>query len=252
MNKDLILKYKAEFDHWLNGGELLCLFNNPDERWFEMSPISTVWDSEQGRVKSIIINDKYSGLRAALAEGKTIQYCNRNGNYVDVIDGNFPYDISKYRIKPEDPQFKAGDKVRDTSDNAIYTIIEFDSKSNEYFAKSQYGDEIWLDEIELLVKYEPQFKVGDFVRNESISLVRQYSLSDLEYDKKAIHKNNWVKWEPQAGELCWFTHDTTVKNAAYLKEFKEVSQDLSYRDCYGNKWTYCEPFLNSKPSWFKD
>ena len=26
MNKELIKKYKAEFDHWLNGGELLYAY----------------------------------------------------------------------------------------------------------------------------------------------------------------------------------------------------------------------------------
>jgi len=195
MNKELIKKYQTEFDHWLNGGELLTSIDKIN--WEDVTDNNS-W-SNIDRV--YIINDKYIEFRKALAEGKTIQIHNTfDDSWTDVPNPKFTGHKDYYRIKPE----------------------------------------------------EPQFKVGDFVRNANINLIKQYTLSDLEYDKKANHENNWIKWEPQAGELCWFTHDIGVKNVGYLKEFKEISADTSYRDCYGNKWRYCEPFLNSKPSWFKE
>lgn len=196
MNKELILKYKTEFNHWLNGGKLL-IRNNDENIWINMTEVH--WDMNYKTV-SIIINDEYSELRKALCDGKTIQaYYRFNDTWNDIIKPEFKDNVSNYRIKPE----------------------------------------------------EPQLKVGDFVKNESIGLIKQYSLSDLEYDKTATHINNWIKWKPSHKELCYFTHDINTKTSATLREFREISKDGFYVDCFGTRFIYCEPFLNSKPSWFK-
>ena len=68
MNKELILKYKTEFDHWLNGGELL-IRNNDEDIWINMTEVH--WDMNHETV-SIIINDEFSELRKALCYEKTI------------------------------------------------------------------------------------------------------------------------------------------------------------------------------------
>ena len=108
MNKELIKKYKDEFDHWLNGGKLHAKFvNDPweeaPEDIFSYSTINFI----------LVIDDKYAEFRRALAEGKIIQY------YVDGFVGwrdvkslNQDYmHPGSFRIKPEVPKFKVGDWV---------------------------------------------------------------------------------------------------------------------------------------------
>ena len=68
MNKELILKYKTEFDYWLNGGKLL-IRDNDEDIWINMTEVH--WDMNHETV-SIIINDEFSELRKALCDGKTI------------------------------------------------------------------------------------------------------------------------------------------------------------------------------------
>ena len=121
MNKELIKKYKAEFNYWLNGGELLysyiddkLLWKNMDEIDKNTYPVYIRNPFQLSEHHIIIINDEYVEFRKALAEGKTVQY--NFGNYgIDRKD--FPntwkdLDLSigilanracpeNYRIKPE-------------------------------------------------------------------------------------------------------------------------------------------------------
>ena len=133
MNKELIKKYKAEFDHWLNGGEVLFYtwkwYNSKD------NPSSTFNHSDPSVIKYYVINDAFVEFRKALAEGKTLQY--NFGNF-GTNKKDFPYswkdlDLSigiladracpeNYRIKPEEPKFKVGDCVRDLRDNRVFQI----------------------------------------------------------------------------------------------------------------------------------
>ena len=124
MNKELIKKYKAEFDHWLDGGRILKHYGswvpvNLDAKWESSIP-----DLEQEGSFGYVINDKFVEIRKALAEGKTVQY--NFGNY-GISKKDFPNkwkDLDKsigiladracpenYRIKPEEPKFKVGDWV---------------------------------------------------------------------------------------------------------------------------------------------
>lgn len=213
MNKELIKKYQTEFDHWLNGGELLTSIDKIN--WEDVTDNNS-W-SNIDRV--YIINDKYIEFRKALAEGKTIQVKNRfDCFWQDLPNPKFTRPITDYRINPEEPQFKVGDFVR---------VIPKSSQAITNDGTSQF-----IGRIRYISGN--QFNIGDE------NTIGWFLIEDF------------IKWEPQAGELCWFTHDIGVKNVGYLKEFKEISADTSYRDCYGNKWRYCEPFLNSKPSWFKE
>ena len=192
MNKELILKYKTEFDNWLNGGELL-IRNNDEDIWINMTEVH--WDMNCKTV-SIIINDEFSELRKALCDGKTIQiYYEFNNTWNDIIKPEFKDNVSNYRIKPK---FKTGDFVKTPTSIAI--IIEH---NGQLFASNNY------------------------------------ELQDC------------TKWTPSHKELCYFTHDTHTKTSAILREFREISKDGFYVDCFGARFIYCEPFLNSKPTWFK-
>ena len=104
MNKELIKKYKAEFDHWLNGGELLYAYIDGTFSWKNMNAI----DKNISKVL-IVINDEYATYRKALAEGKIVEVAtdyNDVDGYIwkSMEDKEFHhFNIEEIRIKPEEP-----------------------------------------------------------------------------------------------------------------------------------------------------
>lgn len=140
MNKELIKKYKAEFDHWLNGGRLLSKhINNKD--WYEAT------DPSFSNINvSYVIYDEYVELRKALAEGKTVQYRNTNingfENWEDLNGLSFNPNF-EHRVKPDEPQFKVGDWVRDSRDNSLKQVLNPNSPAalSDYIKwKPQLGE----------------------------------------------------------------------------------------------------------------
>lgn len=224
MNIELIKKYKAEFEHFLNEGKLLTRTKS-DFIWNDKINEDLMWNFEIQDI-DIIINDEYSIYRKALAEGKIIQcniivgqseqhwYAFKDKQWYDTTE--FKYSIDKYRIKQEEPQFKVGDFIRQTKELGI-------NVSRIYRIKAHISDIL-------------------------------YSVEKNIYDVDAINaKEEYFElWKPSHKELCYFTHDTNTKTSATLREFREISEDGFYVDCFGTRYIYCEPFLNSKPSWFKD
>ena len=153
MNKEVIKKYKKEFDHWLEGGEVLLL--TLEHEW--VLKVNTHWDYPG----PYIINDKYSEFRKALAEDKTIQYNPfhaLHNRWDDATEPDFCYPVQKYRIKPDEPQFKIGDWVRLTVfDKTIHRIerLTYDQRLKCYHPKlSNFrGNISSTEDIEL---WEPQ------------------------------------------------------------------------------------------------
>ena len=221
MNKELIKKYKKEFDHFLNGGELLTRTKS-NFIWNDNINEDLMWNFEIQDI-DIIINDEYVELRKALAEGKIIQcniiegqseqhwYAFKDKQWYDTTE--FKYSINKYRIKPEEPQsqFKVCDFVRHRHLKTCHIVTNIN--------QGEFSDKI---------STRPSLSFDDDFSSE------------------------YIKWTPSHKELCYFTHDTNTKTSAILREFREISKDGFYVDCFGSRFIYCEPFLNSKPSWFKD
>ena len=171
MNKELILKYKAEFDHWLNGGKLQAKFVN--DPWEEAPKDIFSYNIVNFM---LVIDDEYVTFRKALAEGKTIQHISATtGEWVDFNKGfkptpsyTFLATPEYYRIKLEEPIFKVGDWVIhngkykrvtkavdgyiDSLDNAVAVIMKEESlelwkpKTNEYFWYK--NDLVKFDEIQ--------------------------------------------------------------------------------------------------------
>ena len=111
MNKELIKKYKQEFEYWLNGGKLQAKFVY--DEWVE-APKDIFSYNMVNFV--LVIDDEYVEFRKALAEGKIIQYRNLKvnafKNWQDL--GNLKFNPNfEHRIKPEEPKFKVGDWIRD-------------------------------------------------------------------------------------------------------------------------------------------
>ena len=112
MNKQLIKKYKAEFDYWLDGGKLQAKFVY--DEWVE-APKDIFSYNMVNFV--LVIDDEYVEFRKALAEGKVIEFKHPQVGFEkwkivtpehlfqSVVPGR------EYRIKPEEPKFKVGDWV---------------------------------------------------------------------------------------------------------------------------------------------
>ena len=152
MNKELIKKYKTEFDHWLYGGKLQAKFvNDPweeaPEDIFSYNAVNFV----------LVIDDEYVEFRKALVEGKAIECLNWDDKWQD-LENNIKFEninLSRLRTKPEEPKFKECDWVIhngeykkvtkvidgciDSLDNQPAVISKFDvlelwkPKNNEYF-----------------------------------------------------------------------------------------------------------------------
>ena len=116
MNKELIKKYKAEFDHWLNGGELLYAYIDGTFSWKNMNaidkniyPVYTRNPFQISEHHIIIINDEYVEFRKALSEGKIVEVAtdyNDVDGYIwkSMEDKEFHhFNIEEIRIKPEEP-----------------------------------------------------------------------------------------------------------------------------------------------------
>ena len=104
---------------------------------------------------------------------------------------------------------------------------------------------------------EPKFKVGDFVRYiyanstkaleiNNINGNRYYftnsEMSCLEYELEL--------WTPVKGEWCWF-YDEASNKYSHLARFNEMWNNR-FRSTTDTPWLFCEPFLNSLPSYLKD
>ncbi len=118
MNKELIKKYKAEFDHWINGGKVISKYTLiPTWSNCQSEDIWRIPDKNISKVL-IVINDEYATYRKALAEGKIVEVAtdyNDVDGYIwkSMEDKEFHYfNINEIRIKPEEPKFKVGDWVR--------------------------------------------------------------------------------------------------------------------------------------------
>lgn len=100
MNRELIKKFKAEFEHWLRRGKLQVKFVN--DPW-EQAPENIFSFNEVNFV--IVINDKYVEFRKAITEGKKIEVLDVDGKWKNTgmtsSSRAFIYPLEEYRIKAE-------------------------------------------------------------------------------------------------------------------------------------------------------
>ena len=203
MNKQLINKYKPEFDHWLNGGSVLI---KSDLGW---CPIATefAWSRNTSVDALFVINDEYAEFRKALTEGETIQINNSNPEtWIDIdTDKLANYNPSFLRIKPDEPKFKVGDFVRYVHATPARALEINNINGNRYY----------------------------FTNSE---------MACLEYELEL--------WTPVKGEWCWF-YDEASNKYSHLAKFNEMWNNR-FRSTTDTPWLFCEPFLNSLPSYLKD
>lgn len=229
MNKQLINKYKPEFDHWLNEGSILARVITSDEDDF----MYTIWyvvdsnDLEKWKAEYLfnltntqiefyqpqfIINDEYVEFRKALAEGKTIEYLGQSSNlWQELKDANFNLHQTCYRIKPDEPKFKVGDFVRYIHAHTPKALEINNINGDRYY----------------------------FTNSE---------MSCIEHEL--------ITWTPVKGEWCWFYNNKDSK-CSHLAQFYDMNKSFdnslsTFMSSPITKWHYCKPFLNSLPSHLKD
>ena len=109
MIKELIKKYKPEFDHWMNGGTLLYRnfdYKKQEFNLWEVCGEEFLWNVRPVKHPCIIINDEYVEFRKALAEGKIVEVAidyNDIDGYIwkSIEDDEFHhFNIDEIRIKP--------------------------------------------------------------------------------------------------------------------------------------------------------
>ena len=140
MNKELIIKYNEEFNHWIEGGTLQCIFHNDTKPYWEVctdDELNRIFGNNGANLEiSIVINDAYAELRKAIAEGKIVQYRTievlefggEREVWRDINPANISqYHISVLRIKSDGTQLKVGDWCLDTRDNQLKQVVNPES-----------------------------------------------------------------------------------------------------------------------------
>ena len=245
MNKALILKYKTEFDYWLNGGNVQAYYikdSKPnwitDEKCIEYRGYDNFSRIIQNLLGTndvlIVIDDEYVELRKAGADGKQLQVSYDNGKiWYDKSYKKISWSSSQLvRIKPEEPKFKVGD-----------WIVNSECPDSP-FQVSKY----WLDHI---------INTGRTIGGNT------EQTGDLK---------NFRPWQPQLGEWCWF-YKGRPYNTPCLRKFITVIDDTyialnsqnskhitptevpSFKKGISDSYvTYknCEPFIGQLPSYLKE
>lgn len=205
MNKQLINKYKKEFDHWLNGGSILI---KSDLGW---CPIATefAWSCNISVDALLVINDEYVEFHKALAEGETIQINNSNPEtWIDIdTDKLAHYNPSFLRIKPDESKFKVGDFVTPLNREINCSVWQID---------------------------------------------KVLSCNTLVSGSTMLDPRTIQLWMPVKGEWCWFYDNPKKDKYCNLSQFGEESNGRCFKTNSGTPWNFCEPFLNSMPSYLKD
>ena len=220
MNKQLIKKYKAEFDHWLNGGKVQVFYKKDTlPRWITDDECISCEDIDnfnhilQNSLEPedvlIAIDDYYSEFRIAMAEGKTIEYLGYKNEWKNLTENCRKLEgirLEELRVKPERHKFKVGNWV---IHNGKYKRV----------TKAIDG---YIDSLDN--------KVAVIMKDESLEL-----------------------WEPKSNEYFWYKNDLvkfdkTPTNAGVLLQ--------SIRGCSyypsENFEDFCEPFIGQLPTILKE
>jgi hypothetical protein len=200
MNKEVINKFREEFDYWLSGGKLLK-YPLPLDGTGIWSKVVDIDVCKVGY--HYIMDDEYVEFRKALAEGKTIEW-NRKWEFtvpeewVEITEDITRYVIDVLRIKPEEPHFKVGDWVNEKGSETPRCLdkeyIEIINKTNtwEDFTKWQpkQGEWCWF--------YDDK-KDNPFTS----PLEEIFSIGDTIYQSKYTNKGKymWNYCEPFIGQL---------------------------------------------------
>ena len=182
MNKELIKKYKKEFDHWLNEGEVLaCHIKN------KLDGYSVDWQVINENAKwddiniTYILNDEFVEFRKAGAEGKQLQVSYPNSPHPTTW-----YDESYHRISWSDNQL-----VRIKPESTI-----------------KVGD--WLFDVQYKTYHRVNRVLSDRVE-----------LNEFNILLSVIDGYNYEIWKPKIGEFCIMELEQANHSAFVVQEWEE-------------------------------
>ena len=105
---------------------------------------------------------------------------------------------------------------------------------------------------------EPKFKVGDFVRYIHTTYPRALEINNINggryyfiNSEMSCLEHELEPWTPVKGEWCWFYDNPNSTKYCNLSQSGEFNVRYFKTNC-GTSWNFCEPFLNSLPSYLKD
>ena len=208
MNKKLIKKYKAEFNHWLEDGKVLTLNNRKLDTWEEVNH-EDFWRNPSSK-PIFIINDKYVEFRKAIAEGCTIQYnplTESHDRWDDIITPHkFTYDVKHYRVKPTTEfKFTINDYVNtDTRWTGKVIYMEKTPKGNVYTIDLTDGDTLKFYE-EALNLWKPKSNEWCIFYTEN---PKYYTIA--KFDKMTFISQS-------CGKFYTTTEDVSFKNCVPFK-----------------------------------
>ena len=137
-------------------------------------------------------------------------------------------------------------------------VIEYLGQSSNLWHEVPEPDFILHPTCYRIKPDEPKFRVGDFVRCvaqlQNASPLRITRLFQDNYyvmnSKLSFLEYELIPWTPVKGEWCWF-YDSKSSKSTVLSKFNEMWRN-KFRSTTDTTWNFCEPFLNSRPSYLKD
>jgi len=212
MNKVQIEKHKEVIGWFIDNADMgvWCRYENRTEWHFIFDPAF--------HVNCIYIpNDKYAEFRKALADGETIQINNTyndslvSGNWGDATDEPlWVLPPKHYRIKPTEPEFKAGD----------FVVLEY---------RDNGGTKITIEKItgedKMVYYFDRKF------HNRSTASKKRSTIK---------------KWVPEEGDWCWFSNSEL--EIPVLKQFRGKNEKGDFLTFCFLEYNYCEPFFGVLPT----
>lgn len=173
--------------------------------------------------KLYVISDEYVEYRKALAEGKTIQYKDREGFWNKIEYKLEEYHLEELRIKPEELKFKAGDWVRlpRLEVDYIYKVTE------NTVCLTHFGSiGIYTDTYQNLELWQPKPGEWCWFWNEPSDIPILAKLISIEYflERPTEYK---------------------IKTPSYISETVYSCMTYMY-------FKNCEPFIGQLPTILKD
>ena len=213
MNKEIINKFKEEFDAWLAGKSVLIYDNG---RWVSIGQDSDIWSKVHNKAK-FILNDEHVALRQAEAEGKVIQYrLHMNESWRNCTTNSQVFrqqSAKEYRVRPPEPKFKVGDWVRlKIFDKTVHQILALSYCEREKCTHPRLSN--FKGNIDCVEALEP--------------------------------------WIPTKGEWCIFSNGKKDQIAIISKFDKLDKHVRPYITKKVGRFEHCEPFIGQLPQTLKD
>lgn len=193
MNKELIKKYKDEFDWWLDGGSL----RYKDNQGWDTDDFFLNWSCDSDDIKAIVKNDEHVEFRMAEADGKVVQFLDFLKNWVD-RDKSKPYQHSPsmYRVKPEWHWTQEASPEKpvfciDLLSRCLYAIT---SQYNDKKFKCTFG-EVYCEDPDMI----KPILIGDLHPFQREGWIEIDELGKLSYEFAQDHGYGWngtkfMKW----------------------------------------------------------